>query len=96
MSKNVFILDLQRVSIFSYIQIALYIILLIDITMLYLLERTESGRYAPNQEEHYPSRLPSTRIEDSFSELSVLDSPPLPYPGFVEISNLFTTAPEGI
>ncbi|CAG8812299.1 9076_t:CDS:1, partial [Dentiscutata erythropus] len=62
--------------------------------MSYLLRRTESGRYAPNQEEHYPSRLPSIRREDSFSELSVPDSPPPPYPGVVGISDSFTTAPE--
>ncbi|CAG8806981.1 2099_t:CDS:2, partial [Dentiscutata erythropus] len=59
--------------------------------MSYLLRRTESGRYAPNQEEHYPS----TRREDSFSELlSVPDSPPPPYSGIVGTSDSFTTAPE--
>ncbi|CAG8783813.1 14334_t:CDS:2, partial [Dentiscutata erythropus] len=62
--------------------------------MSYFLRRTKSGRYAPNQ-EHYPSRLPSTHREDSFSELSVPDSPPPPYPGIVRISDSFTTAPEG-
>ncbi|CAG8731595.1 2422_t:CDS:1, partial [Dentiscutata erythropus] len=61
--------------------------------MSYLLRQTVSGRYAPNQEEHYPSRLSSTRREDSFSELSVPDSPPPPYPG-LGISDSFTIAPE--
>ncbi|CAG8802826.1 12152_t:CDS:1, partial [Dentiscutata erythropus] len=62
--------------------------------MSYLLRRTEFGRYAPNQEEHYPSRLLSTRREDSFSELPVPDSPPPLYSDLVGISNSFTTASE--
>ncbi|CAG8764772.1 2354_t:CDS:2, partial [Dentiscutata erythropus] len=62
--------------------------------MSYLLRQTESGRYASNQEELYLSQLSSTCREDSFSELSVPDSPPPPYPGLVGISDLFTTAPE--
>ncbi|CAG8542435.1 5045_t:CDS:2 [Dentiscutata erythropus] len=48
--------------------------------MSYLLQRTESGRFAPNQEEHYPEFLPSSRsssvqVEDSVTE-SIPDAPP--------------------
>jgi hypothetical protein len=47
-----------------------YILILIDFIMSYLHQRTQSGHFASNQEEHYPERL---------NETSVLENPPTYY-----------------
>ncbi|CAG8777128.1 3446_t:CDS:2, partial [Dentiscutata erythropus] len=65
--------------------------------MSYLLQRTPSGRFAPNQEEHYPEFLPSSRsssvqVEDSTTE-SMPDAPPSYQEAVAETpTDSFTTA----
>ncbi|CAG8612551.1 15985_t:CDS:1, partial [Dentiscutata erythropus] len=67
-------------TICMFLLFLIYVLLLIDAGMFYLFQRTASGQFAPNQEEHYPEFLPSSRsssvqVEDSIME-SIPDAPP--------------------
>ncbi|CAG8827477.1 10915_t:CDS:2, partial [Dentiscutata erythropus] len=65
--------------------------------MSYLLQHTPSGRFAPNQDEHYLEFLPSSRsfsvqVEDSTTE-STPDAPPSYQEAVAETpTDSFTTA----